>query len=92
MSGILSGEPQLIKTTWTRLEVCCDCKLTHFVFYRVIDKKTIERTVYRDDWETLKRRKEVGVVVYNKKTTAKIAKMGEKLKPKGEKDVKQKKD
>lgn len=56
----MSGEPQIKIPKDLYLEVCCDCGLVHAVFYRIITvnrKWAIEKTVYRDDWETKGERK-----------------------------------
>jgi len=57
MSITDSGQPvkfEIKKCYWV---VCCDCGLTHLVTFDIVNKKTVEMTMYRDDWETRKERK-----------------------------------
>jgi len=39
-------------------EICCDCRLSHYVTYSIEKNKVIKR-VYRDDWYTQERRKKM---------------------------------
>lgn len=52
---VMGGQPIIITPRTPILEACCGCSLVHLVFYRirrVKGKQVIERTCYRDDWET----------------------------------------
>lgn len=51
-----NGQPVRYKPNYLYTEFCCDCGLAHIVIYRIIGKQ-IEVTSYRDQWETLKNRK-----------------------------------
>ena len=57
---VMGGQPIIITPRTPVLDACCDCGLVHLVFYRLIKLKgklVIERTSYRDDWETKRVRK-----------------------------------
>lgn len=62
----MNGEPTTMKPDMFILEACCDCNLVHLVLYEIKNGKIV-RTVYRDDWETEKDRRERGTVVYHRK-------------------------
>ena len=54
---IISGEERVKPLKYRILEACCDCGLTHAVFYNVINekgKRVITKMIYRDDYETKK--------------------------------------
>lgn len=59
MSGyqVINGDTIYVRNGEALHEVCCDCSLSHFVIYRIVGKR-IAMTVYRDDADTKKRRKE----------------------------------
>ena len=54
---VIDGEKLIYNTDATHLEQCCDCGLVHRLKYKVIDGKTIEIRVWRDDKETKRVRK-----------------------------------
>ena len=63
---VINGEPIDIKLKSGRLEVCCDCGLTHYCFHYIEGGK-FKRVSYRDDYETKMARKKEGIVVYKRK-------------------------
>lgn len=53
---VKNGQPLKYKEGRVYVEVCCDCGLTHAVYY-FIKRKTTIKVVYRDDYETARNRR-----------------------------------
>lgn len=56
MRRLINGEETRLKLPATIIDVCCDCKLTHFTSYNVESNTLIIKT-FRDDYLTKKHRK-----------------------------------
>ena len=56
MAKVLNGQPILYPAGESNWESCCDCGLTHMVFYRQ-EKYGVVQTNFRDDHITMKERK-----------------------------------
>ena len=57
---VMNGEPIVKKVGYKIIEICCDCGLSHAVFYRTDvknHKQVVIKTSYRDDYETNKERR-----------------------------------
>lgn len=58
--NIISGEERVKPLRYRILEACCDCGLTHAVFYNITvekGKRVITKMIYRDDYMTAEARK-----------------------------------
>lgn len=56
---LINGQPEIIPSGETRIEICCDCGLCHLTHYGIRihkGKRVIEQISYRDDWETQRKR------------------------------------
>ena len=53
---IINGETIYVRNGDAIHEVCCDCRLSHLVIYRIVGKR-IALTIYRDDADTRARRR-----------------------------------
>lgn len=52
---IIGGEPVIKAVGYKVIEICCDCGLSHAVFYNidtVRGKRVVVKTSYRDDFES----------------------------------------
>jgi hypothetical protein len=47
----ISGEPAIIQNHMGQIEACCDCGLSHFRIYEIVNHK-IKIYTYRDEYET----------------------------------------
>jgi hypothetical protein len=54
---IINGDTIWLRNGEAIHDICCDCRLSHLVIFRIVGKR-IAMTVYRDDADTAKRRKE----------------------------------
>jgi len=59
MISVIGGQPIKYRTDSGHWFVCCDCGLSHLVFFEVVDKKTIKFTAYRDNWDTIRHRQKM---------------------------------
>ncbi len=63
---IINGEPVFYNSETAYREICCDCRLSHLVIYKIVGKR-IKVINYRDDHKTKKLRKRDQIRVIEKK-------------------------
>lgn len=65
---LLNGEPDQFEDKSLTYHYCCDCALTHATVTDINPKTKIATLKwYRDDHETQRQRKRLGIVLYRRK-------------------------